>query len=115
MKHAWALAGTVIVGALLGAYGCGSKSQCDQADDVMAGAWTDECHAQTGCCYCTCYLDGGKVVDTSVSGSCACKAPYASTTSAACTGDLLTSAKACLADETACRDAAKSQIDFACQ
>jgi hypothetical protein len=82
----------------------------------MTGALTDECNASANanCCYCTCFLDGEKIVDYSVTTSCACKANTTAVSTSDCTGDDLTNAQNCLNNEVTCKSAYKTIVDVAC-
>ena len=92
--------------------GCGSSgNKCDDAGKVMESGMDEGCSGKDDCCFCKCWNDGHKTIDDPV--ECTCKTPEGGDP-VACEGDVLAAAEDCLADETACKDAAKALVDLAC-
>jgi hypothetical protein len=103
---------TLIGLAVFGLFGasCGEdESDCDKADDIRGAALNEICATKgDDCCICKCWNDGNLEMDTE--NPCTCKQPA----SFDCTGDVKAAAKVCLADEEACRQGVKDQIELAC-
>lgn len=89
---------------------CGEdESDCDKADNIRGAALNEVCSTKgDDCCICKCWNEGNQEMDTE--NPCTCKQPE----SFDCTGDVKAAAKACLADEEACRQSVKDQIELAC-
>jgi hypothetical protein len=103
---------TLIGLAVFGLFGtsCGEdESDCDKADDIRGAALNEICATKGDeCCICKCWNDQNQEMDTE--NPCTCKQPA----SFDCTGDVKAAAKVCLADEEACRQGVKDQIELAC-
>ncbi len=100
-------------GLALGACGGDGKNACEKAADVMEKGMVEFCQPVVdNCLFCECLVQG-QVVNDAGDG---CEAPDdGGGEAAACEGEALTAAEACLADQDACKQSMADTAEMVCQ
>ena len=100
----------VAMAFVFGACGGSSKNDCEKAADAMKAGMDTACNGKDAeCWFCDCY-NQGKTINDTMDGCKDITPCTGDQCTVDCTGDNLTNAQACLADEAACKAAAGELI-----
>ncbi len=95
-------------------------NDCVKAANVMLAGMDEACSGKDDCAFCKCWNDGhkslaqdGETCEEPQSTECTDN-PDTEVDECACEGQALDAAKACLADETACKKPMKDTVDMVC-